>query len=189
MAGAILNLLLGTISYDAIKEVVDLTWNATVAFVSLIMLCIALKEIGLFDWAASHMIHLSKGSCSKLFVYLVLLGALVSAIFANDGAALILTPIILAKVRMLNIGKANIIPFAIAGGFIADSASIPLITSNLVNIIAGDYFGLGYAEYALRMFVPYLVSVAVSLGLLYWMFHKQFPHDCDCNVVKKAETK
>ena len=110
MAGAILNLLLGTISYDAIKEVVDLTWNATVAFVSLIMLCIALKEIGLFDWAASHMIHLSKGSCSKLFVYLVLLGALVSAIFANDGAALILTPIILAKVRMLNIGKANIIP-------------------------------------------------------------------------------
>ncbi|MNP01317.1 Arsenical pump membrane protein [compost metagenome] len=127
------------------------------------------------------------GSSRKLFAFIILLGAAVSALFANDGAALILTPIVIAMLLALRFSPAATLAFVMAAGFIADTASLPLVVSNLVNIVSADYFGIGFSEYASVMVPVNLVSIAATLGMLLWFFRKDLPRTYELDQLKAPE--
>ena len=174
-AGALVALLAGVISLADIPVVWHIVWNATGTFVALIVISLLLDKAGLFEWAALHVARWGAGRGTRLFVLLVLLGAMVSAIFANDGAALILTPIVIAMLRALRMSTKATLAYVMAAGFIADTASLPLVVSNLVNIVSADYFHIGFARYASVMAPVNVVAVLATLGVLLWYFGRDLP--------------
>src|SRR3546814_8714445 len=65
--------------------------------------------------------------------------------------------------------------FVMAAGFIADTSSLPLVVSNLVNIVSADFFHIGFGEYALVMVPVDLAAIAVTLAALFVFFGKDIP--------------
>lgn len=182
--GAAMALATGAVQLSDIAVVWQIVWNATATFIAVIIISLLLDKAGFFEWAALHVARWGNGKGRWLFSYIILLGACVAALFANDGAALILTPIVIAMLLALGFSRGATLAFVMAAGFIADTASLPLIVSNLVNIVSADFFNLGFMDYAAVMLPVDLVAIVATLGMLHWFFRKDIPATYDIAKLK-----
>ncbi len=173
--GALVALAVGVVHLQDVVTVWHIVWNATAAFIAIIIVSLILDEAGFFEWAALHVARWGNGDGRRLFVLMISLGACVSSVFANDGAALILTPIVVAMLLALGFSSRATLAFVMAAGFIADVASLPLVVSNLVNIVSADFFGIGFSRYASVMVPVNLVAVASATTALFLYFKGDIP--------------
>jgi arsenical pump membrane protein len=188
LAGAAVALATGVIHPHDIPTVWHIIWNATFTFVALIVISLLLDEAGFFKFYALHMAKFAKGRGRVLFLLVVLLGFAISAIFANDGAALLLTPIVLAILLQLEFSPAAALAFVIATGFVADTTSLPLVISNLVNIVSANYYNIGFNRYALVMLPVDFASLAATVGVLWWYFRKDIPETYQISALAEPQT-
>ncbi len=184
MLGAALALITGAVHIGDIPVVWNIVWNATATFIAVIIISLLLDKSGFFEWAALHVARWGNGKGRWLFTYIILLGACVAALFANDGAALILTPIVIAMLLALGFSRGATLAFVMAAGFIADTASLPLIVSNLVNIVSADFFHLGFHDYASVMVPVDIAAILATLAMLHLFFRKDIPKTYDVAKLK-----
>jgi arsenical pump membrane protein len=175
LIGAGVALATGIVHPGDIPVVWRLVWDATFTFVALIIISLLLDEAGFFHWAALPVAQWGRGRGRRLFPLVILLGAAIAAVFANDGAALLLTPIVLAILLRLDVPPSGALAFIVACGFVADSTSLPLVISNLVNIVSANAFGIGFGRYAAVMVPVNLVSLAATLAVLWACFRRDVP--------------
>ncbi len=175
LAGALVALALGVVDWADVVVVWGIVWDATFTFVALIIISLILDQAGFFSWAALHVARWGRGHGGRLFALVIVLGAVIAAFFANDGAALLLTPIVIAIVVQLDYSPKATLAFVIATGFVADTTSLPLIISNLVNIVTANYFDIGFGRYAAVMLPVDLVALAATLIVLWLAFGRDVP--------------
>jgi len=183
LGGAAVALAAGVIHWSDIPAVWHIVWDATFTFVALILISLLLDEAGFFHWAALHVARAGGGHGRRLFPLVVLLGAAIAAFFANDGAALILTPIVLAMLLALGFAPRAALAFVMACGFVADTTSLPLVISNLVNIVSAGYFQIPFDRYAAVMVPVDLVALAATLAVLLLHFRRDIPPRYDLTLL------
>lgn len=165
-------LILGLIKLNHTIDIFFNIWNAALSLISIMIISLILDNIGFFKWAALTMVLTAEGSKIRLFLNFVLLGSLISVFFNNDGSILILTPIIYEAMRGIGFSYKETIPFIFAAGYIADTASVPLVVSNLANIIAADTLSISFNEYLSKMLVPGIVIIIVITATMYLNYKK-----------------
>lgn len=95
--GAACAYIFGAVNLDNILLVWEITKPSTLALIGLILLSLSFEKLGFFTHLASLITPRTHPiSTWKFFVFLVMLGNVVSVVFANDGAILVLTPLVLA---------------------------------------------------------------------------------------------
>lgn len=173
--GAAASLLLGTVTMNEALEAFTEIWDAALAFIGIVAFSVTLDVMGFFKWAAIKVVKLAGGNGLKLYFYVSLLTACVSILFANDSAVLILTPIVLEIISQLKIKYEGRLAYLFASGLIADTAAMPLITSNPINIVSADFFKYSFIDHVVFMGPVAAVTIITSLLIVYVFFRKMIP--------------
>ena len=183
--GAATSLVLGTVSLGQAAQSFLNIWDAALAFLGIVALSVTLDAMGFFKWAALRVVKLAGGSGLHLYFYIALLTATVSILFANDSAVLILTPIVLEVVTCLGISGKSRLAYLFTAGLIADTAAMPLITSNPINILSADFFKYSFIDHVIFMGPVAVVVLLSSLLLIYLFFRKQIPKTYDIEAAEE----
>jgi len=181
--GALASLLVGTVSLGQAAESFLDIWDAALAFIGIVAFSVILDAMGFFKWAALKVVRAARGSGLRLYIYISLLTAAVSILFANDSAVLILTPIVLEIISQLKIDGKGRLAYLFAAGLIADTAAMPLITSNPINILSADFFGYTFIDHLIIMAPIAVATIMSSLAIVYLMFRKKIPQSYDTTAV------
>lgn len=160
--GALLALALGLLSARALGAIVHDTWDAAVTLIALFVLSESLDANGFFNWAALRLARVANGSGWRLYGLALLLTTATTALLANDGAVLMLTPIFARLLTKIYPERRLRLPYIFAVGFLADAMSALFVPSNLTNIIIADANGLSFGRVAGWMALPMLAALVVA---------------------------
>jgi arsenical pump membrane protein len=153
VAAAALGMGLGWIDAPVRQEAIELLDQPLLFLVFAVPLALMLDHLGFFAAAAERI------DGRRLVGGLWVLAAAVTALLNLDAAVVLLTPLYIRVARRRGIAPAAL---AFQPAMLACLASSALPVSNLTNLIAGERFDVGVADFVAHLGVPTLVACAVG---------------------------
>lgn len=185
------------ITWADVKEIFGLTWDSSLTLIGLIIISLCLENMGFFDYLVGKILQHGKESqdgsylelnTRKFCVQIIILTALTAALFANDGAILIFTPLMVAFFARLATQDSKLpTVLLLTTAFVCDGASLPLVVSNLTNIITAGYFELTFASFAATMLLPTIASVITMLVCFFIGCNRLLPKVITCKKGSSTE--
>ncbi|EAK0997079.1 arsenic transporter [Campylobacter upsaliensis] len=188
----------GIVSLSDVAFVWGMVWDSTFSLVGLIIFALSLEKLGFFEVLAHYTLRLSTHRQTlhlqtwKFFVFIGVLASVLATFFSNDGAILILTPLIIAlltHIKNVKFSRSPLIIFLLFVGFMSDFASNTFIFSNLTNIITADFFTITFIDFALAMALPQLFVILATLVLFWILFTRKLPKTLEFKVHTQALPK
>jgi arsenical pump membrane protein len=165
VSGAILLVLLGLITPQDGGNGVARGLDVYLFLTGMMLLAETAREERLFDWLAAHATQLAKGSATRLFLLIYLVGILVTVFLSNDATAVVLTPAVAAAMRAAKVEKP--LPYLLICAFIANAASFVLPISNPANLVIYGAQIPPLLQWLPRYILPSVFSIGVTFFVLY----------------------
>ena len=150
-----------TVGWCTLADFVDLAQRVGPILVFLVAITVVAEladGIGLFAIIARWAAVVGRGSVLGLWLLVVLVATLATAVLSLDTTAVLLTPVVLVLARRLGLGQEL---FAFTAVWLANTASLVLPVSNLTNLLA--YARLRPAGVA---FTPLMWAPALAVWLV-----------------------
>ena len=168
IAGVVASIVTGGVPTGLVIDTVVSMGPAIATIASLMLFVGACRSVGLLDRITSLIIRSSRGNSRRLMSLLFWIGAGFGALFTNDAAILLLTPLTiqLCLNRQGQHSDEDHLPFLFAVLYIGNLVGT-LVISNPINIIAASYFNIPFLSYFFWMAIPALLSMVVTwIGLM-----------------------
>jgi len=131
--GALLLVVLGLMPWSVALEGVAKGTDVYLFLVGMMLLSEVARKEGLFDWLAAHAVRAARGSATRLFTLVYLVGTVVTVFLSNDACAVVLTPAVFAATKAAGVKQP--LPYLFICAFIANAASFVLPISNPANLV------------------------------------------------------
>ena len=127
------------------------------------------REEGVFDWVADTAVQRAGESAGRLFIWIYVVGMVVTALLSNDATAVVMTPAVLAVVRRARVDPK---PYLLACALIANAASFVLPISNPANLVVFDGQMPRLGVWLRILLLPSIVSILATFAVL-WRVSKK----------------
>lgn len=179
LVGAVLMVVAGIVapaevfnySADRSRHAVDM--DTLVLLLGMMLLADYLSQASFFRAAGAW--ALRKAHTPRLLLVAVACtSAFLSAFLVNDTICLMLTPLVLVVVEDARLPP---IPYLLAVCMASNTGSVATFTGNPQNMLIQGASGLPYAQFVAYMALPAVVSTAVVVGGLLYVFRKELSHE------------
>lgn len=131
--GAALLVVLGLLPWQVAIDGIAKGTDVYLFLIGMMLLAEIARKEGLFDWLASHAVRAAKGSATRLFLLVYIVGTVVTVFLSNDACAVVLTPAVYAATKTAKVKDP--LPYLFICAFIANAASFVLPISNPANLV------------------------------------------------------
>ncbi len=168
--GAVLLVLTGWVSPAQALTAIGKGTDVYLFLTGMMLLSELARREGVFDWLAELAVQTSKGSRSRLFTLVYLVGIVVTVFLSNDATAVVLTPAVYAAVRRAQVKP---LPYLFVCAFIANAASFVLPISNPANLVVYGTTLPPLLPWLRSFLLASALSIAASYGALHLIFRKE----------------
>ena len=170
-------LLFGVLAPKDLWRALALLWRPFITLASIMATTHVAHRLGIFDRITRSIEVRTRGAVPRAFATVYVISAVTAALFNNDAAILLLTPIVVPVIRRLYPKRPYlVVPFSFAVFMAAGVA--PLCTSNPMNLVVADHAGIGFNAYAVRMLPVAIVGAIVT----YLMMRVAFKTDLEDSI-------
>lgn len=159
VGGALLLVLTGLLPAGNAALAVERGGDVYFFLIGMMLLSELGRQFGVFDWLADWTLSRARGSASRLFLDLYLLGTVVTIFLSNDATAVVLTPAVLAVTRK---ARVHPLPYLFACAMIANAASFVLPISNPANLVLYGGQTPHLSGWLRSFLLPSLASIVIT---------------------------
>ncbi|PIR78380.1 MAG: hypothetical protein COU28_01870 [Candidatus Magasanikbacteria bacterium CG10_big_fil_rev_8_21_14_0_10_36_16] len=168
MAGAGLLVLLGIVTQEKAIEGID--FNTLGLLIGMMIIVGIAKHSGMFQYVAIWATKVGKGNPIKIYILLLVIVAVFSALLDNVTTVLLMIPVTFVVAHNLKIHPK---PFLIGAILLSNIGGTATLIGDPPNILIGSASGLTFNDFLFNLAPISLFVSTVTIGLLVFIYRKQ----------------